>query len=233
VARITRKELKTDKFALEVGHTVDYFGEHRGQMLRYTGIALAVVAIALGIYLYRNHRRDIRQQELSKAMEIQSAPVGPAQGAPVSFPTQQAKEQEAIKAFSRVAAEYAGSDEGLIAQFYLGTIALDQGRTSEAEKFLKQVADSSNKRYASLAQLSLGQLEIAQGRAAEGEKMLRSLIAKPTDFVSKEQATVALARSLFRTKPAEARKLLEPLRTERSAVSQVAITLLSEMPNNP
>jgi hypothetical protein len=48
--------------------------------------------------------------------------------------------------------------------------------------------------------------------------------------VSKEQAAVALARAIAVSKPAEARKLLEPLRTERPAISQLAITLLSELP---
>ena len=42
--------------------------------------------------------------------------------------------------------------------------------------------------------------------------MLRDLIAHPTIFVSKEQATITLARYLAPKKPAEARKLLDPLR---------------------
>ena len=40
MARITRKDLKTDKFALEVGHTVDFFEEHRREVVRY-GAALS------------------------------------------------------------------------------------------------------------------------------------------------------------------------------------------------
>ena len=44
--------------------------------------------------------------------------------------------------------------------------------------------------------------------------MLRDLIAHPTIFVSKEQATITLARYLAPKKPAEARKLLDPLRAE-------------------
>jgi hypothetical protein len=71
---------------------------------------------------------------------------------------------------------------------------------------------------------------LTAGRQADAEKLLRALYDKPTTFVSKEQAAIALARAISTTKPAEARKLLEPLRTERPAISQAAITLLSQLP---
>ena len=56
------------------------------------------------------------------------------------------------------------------------------------------------------------------------------LIAHPTDFVSKDQATIALARALIPTKPDEARKLLDPLRTRGDSVGQIALTLYGELP---
>jgi DNA-directed RNA polymerase subunit F len=68
-----------------------------------------------------------------------------------------------------------------------------------------------------------------QGNTGEAEKILRDLMAHPTIMVSKEQATIELARTLSRTKPDEARKLLEPLRTERSAVSRMALTAYAEI----
>jgi hypothetical protein len=52
----------------------------------------------------------------------------------------------------------------------------------------------------------------------------------PTIFVSKEQATLALAKGLMTTKPAEARKLLEPLRATRGPASQAAIQAFAELP---
>ena len=45
MARITRKELKSDKFALEVGQTVSFFEEHRQEILRYGAIALGVAVL--------------------------------------------------------------------------------------------------------------------------------------------------------------------------------------------
>ena len=56
MARITRKELKTDRFALEVGHTVDFLEEHRGLILRIGGAALVVILLVAGIVYYRRHQ---------------------------------------------------------------------------------------------------------------------------------------------------------------------------------
>jgi len=62
-----------------------------------------------------------------------------------------------------------------------------------------------------------------------GEKTLRELIAKPTIFVSKEQAAITLARYLMPTKPAEARKLLDPLLKVPGVVGQTAIQAYGEI----
>jgi len=52
----------------------------------------------------------------------------------------------------------------------------------------------------------------------------------PTVFVSKDQAAIVLARMLAPTKPAEARKLLDPLRAKPGPVSQTAIQAYAELP---
>jgi predicted negative regulator of RcsB-dependent stress response len=230
VDRITRKELKSDKFALEVGHTVEYFTEHRKQAIRY-GIAGVVVLLAvLGIIGYRRHQHAARQQALTAAIELRQAPIGPSPDPTVrSFSSEQERNSAVVKAFADLAAKYSGSDEATIAEYYLGAIAADGGKTLEAEKWLKDVADSGSANYASLAKLTLADLYQGQGKTADAEKLLRSLIAKPTAFVSKEQATIALAELLATSKPAEARKLLEPLRSARPGISQAAIAALGAL----
>ncbi|MCX6625410.1 MAG: hypothetical protein NTY38_30995 [Acidobacteria bacterium] len=74
--------------------------------------------------------------------------------------------------------------------------------------------------------LALAQIYASQSKIADAEKLLRGLIEDPTVFVSKEQATISLAEILQRTRPDEARKLLEPLRgSARPAVSRAAISV--------
>jgi predicted negative regulator of RcsB-dependent stress response len=230
VARITRKELKTDKFALEVGHTVDFFEEHRTEIVRYAAAALAVAAIVALIMVYRSHQHTVRQEALAKAMAVADTPVGQASpGGGPPYPTQKDKDDAAIKAFGELASKDSGTDEGYIAEYYLGCIASDQGKTAEAEKHFSSVADSAGKGYASLAKLSLGQVYFAEGKADLGEKTLRSLMDHPTALVSKDQAAFVLASMLAPSKPAEARKLLDPLRARTGPVSQAAIQAYGEL----
>ena len=229
--KLTRKDLKTDKFALEVGHTVEYVGEHKKQMAIYAGIGVAVLIAALLVYWYMQRRHTERQAALTEAVRIQDAQIGPGGSEfVVTFPTQEAKNKAVTEALTSLATKYPGSQEAAIAHFYMGVNAADQGRLDDAEKSWQQVANSDEKPYASLARLSLAELYQSQGKIAEAEKLLRSIIAEPTIFVTKEHATIALAKLISKTKPAEARTLLEPLRTERSAISRAAISALGELP---
>lgn len=227
--RITRKELKTDKFALEVEQTVEFFSRHKQQITRYGTIAVVVAALVVAGGWYRRHQGAVRQQALNNALQIYNAPVGQT-GNPFlpGYPSEEEKNKAALKAFSDLAGRYGGSEEGLIATYYLGTMAADRGDMAEAERRLRQVAESSRANYASLAKLALAEIYRAQGKLGEAEKLLRSLIEKPTEFVSKEHATIVLGEMLMSSRPEEGRKLLEPLRTERSVISRHALTALAQ-----
>jgi predicted negative regulator of RcsB-dependent stress response len=225
-----RRELKHDKFVEQVGHGVEYAAEHRSQVIKYGIAALVALALAVGGYWYINHQRDVRQAALRDAMAAFEAGVGQGGEYVRSFPTAEAKDKAVVKELGDVVAKYGGKEEGKIAQYFLGLHYADKGNLAEAEKNLKAVAESGKGEYASQAKLSLAHVYDATGRQADAEKLLRSLIDDPTVLVSKEQATITLARLLSKNNPAEARKLLEPLRAERSAVSRAAITLLGEIP---
>ena len=228
--RLERERLKHDKFVEQVGHTIEVASEHKSGIYRIGGAVVAVLVIALGTYFYLDSQASARQEALRQAMRVQQAQVGPGESEFVlSYPDQATKDRETEKALREVAAKYPSSSEGAIAHFYLGAMYSDQGKTADAEKEWKVVADSGEKAYASQAKLSLAQLYSSDGRTAEAEKLLRDLIANPTIMVSKEQATITLARTLAPSKPEEARKLLEPLRTERSAVSRTALNALGEL----
>ena len=229
--RITRKELKSDKFALEVEQTVDFVTEHRREVTLYGSIAVAVTLVAVGIYFYMGHEHTVRENALGEAIQMQEAPVGPAAGpgARLSFPTEDAKRSVVTKAFSEIAAKYPGSSEGAIAKYYLGAIAVDQAKMADAEKLFQEADKAGDKNYGPLARYSLAEVYFAEGRPADAEKILRNLMQHPSIFVSKEQATIALARGIASTKPAEARKLLDPLRTASGAVGQAAVAALSDL----
>jgi len=196
VSRITRKELKTDKFALEVEHGISFFENHRNETVKYGAIAIALAVLIVAYAFYQRRQHGAREQALSAAIRIQEAPVGQSGNASLSFPTQEAKDQESVRVFTELQTKYSGSIEGEIAVYYLGSIRADQGKLAEAEKLFQEAAQKGDAKYASLAKLALAQIYFSDGRADLGEKTLRDLIANPTVFVSADQATISLARFL-------------------------------------
>ncbi|HUB79024.1 MAG TPA: tetratricopeptide repeat protein [Bryobacteraceae bacterium] len=231
MARITRKELKSDKFAEEVGLTVTFFEEHQKDLVRYGGIGLAVVVLVGGFFVYRNHEHAAREQALAMAIRIQETPVADvAVGGQQTFPSQAVKDQAAIKAFSDLEARYGGSDEAQIAEYYLGCIHSDEGKLPEAEKNFQNVADHGNQSYGSLGKLALAEIYFSEGRFDQGKKILEDLMAHPTAFVSKDQAALTLAKHLIGHDNAEARKLLAPIRESKSPVATIAQTLSAQLP---
>jgi lipopolysaccharide biosynthesis regulator YciM len=182
--------------------------------------------------IYTRHQHTAREAALSRAIQVEEAPVGGQiqSGTTNMFPTQQVKDDVAIKYFTEVQTKYPSSDEGEVAQFWIGSIRSGQGNLADAAKSFQEVAQKGDERYASLAKLALAQVYFAQGKMDDGRKVLEDLMAHPTIFVSKDQATIALARALMVTKPDEARKLLEPLRSQANSVGQVALSLYGQLP---
>lgn len=230
--RITRKGLKSDKFALEVQHGVEYVTGHRQMLTRWGAIAAIAVVVVLAVYLYLRYQGGVRQEAFVAAQRIEDAAVGPAQNEySITFPTQPEKDKAADKAWSDLAAKFPGSQEGVIAQFYLGGHAADKGNLQDAAKRFQIVIDRGGENYASLAKLALAQVYASQGKVDDARKLLQSLIDRPSATVSKEQATITLAHVLAPTNPQAARKLLEPLRaSERAPVSRAALSAISELP---
>lgn len=229
--RVHRQELKHDRFVEQVGHTVEFAAEHKQQFVRYAVIGLAAVVLILGGFWYTRHQAGLRQDALRDAIRTQEAQVG-QNASPffVTFPTDAEKQKAVDKAWNDLANNHSGSAEAAIAHYYMGVNASDRGNTQEAEKQFKLAADSGKDDYASQAKLALASIYASSGRTDEAEKVLRSVMNDPTVLVSKEAATIELARVIAKSKPAEARKLLEPLRTERGPVSRAALTLLNEIP---
>lgn len=229
--QLSRKDLKTDKFAVEVEHTVDYLSAHRAQTIRVVIAVAVVLLLAAGVYYYRNSQHAAREQALAEALAVQAAPVGtaPPNGGP-SFPSESAKQDAVTKAFNLLGSNYSGSEEAYIAEYYLAGMDVSGAKMDSAKKRYQDVADHANKNYGSLAKLALSQIDFAENRSADAEKILRDLIDNPTDLVSKEQATIVLARGIGPTRPADARKLLEPLAAAGGQVSQIAIAALTELP---
>ena len=205
---------------------------YRQQVIRYGGLALAVLLVAGAAYWFIQSRAAERQAALRDVYVAREATVGPEpqNGALKAFATQALKDDATSKAINDVIARFPGTEEASIALFQKATMLADKGNLTESRKVYEQLATSGGD-LGSLAKFSIAQALVSEGKLADAEKIFKELIAAPSIMVSKEQATMALARAIMGTRPDEARKLIEPLRIHpRNQVSRNAIALLGEIP---
>jgi predicted negative regulator of RcsB-dependent stress response len=232
VDRISRKQLKTDPFRTEVQHTLEYVTEHKSQAVRYGSIALVVVVLIGGWYFYSQHEHTVRQEKMAEVFRISNANVGPAQNAfELSYATPDAKDAALVKALSDLSLQFHGTEEGTAGEYMLAAHAADKGNAAEAERRLRDVVDNGKGPYTSMARVQLARIYGSQEKIADAKNLLQPLIDKPTMFVSKEQAELALAKIIGPTEPDQARKILMSLRTsDRPVISQAAMNQLRELP---
>ncbi len=231
-SHLTRKELKSDQVAVTVEHTVDYFQAHQQPIIRGVIAVVALAVIIGGVVFYRSQQHGVRDARLAEAVRVAQAPVGAA-GTPdaLAFPTNDAKAAEEIKVFSKLQADYPGTDQGYIAEYYLGGVAVSQAKMEEARKKYQDVIDHADKNTASLAKFALAQIAFQENKNSEAETLLHDLMDHPTDLLSKEQATITLADGIKTKNPAEARKLLEPLAKESTGqLAGAAAKILNDLP---
>ena len=69
----------------------------------------------------------------------------------------------------------------------------------------------------------------SRAKTSDAEKILDNLIKNPTITVSKDEAQLALAKVKAKSDPDGARKILESLRTERTAISKAAMSALGDL----
>ena len=223
--RQTRKQLKTDKFAQDVGLTFSFLNEHRAESIRYGLIGLAVVLLAVGYYFYSRHQATGREEALAAAMKIDQAIIA-AKPTPtnINFATKEEKDKARTQAFSDLATKYRGTAEGAVGGIFIGAEKADKGDFAAAEKIYKDVMDSAPEEYSAQARISLAYVYSSEGKPQDAEKLMRYLVDHPTALVSKEQATLELGDILSKSNCKEALKLIEPLRSSRTAISKIALT---------
>lgn len=228
---MTREELKEkvrhDAFTDTVSNVVTYSSVHRQTLIRYGVIAALAFLIAGFAIWFSQYRSSIRQAELSSAFNVLDTPVGTPGANGRSFATSEEKTKSSEKALNDILAKDAGTREGFIAQYYLGTIKAQNQDSKGAESNLSAVANSSSE-VSSLAKIALAQLYISESKRPQAENLLREVVNKPTDLVSKPQAQILLAQVLESSNPREAQKLLNSLRTPNQtpavtrAIDQIA-----------
>src|SRR5712692_2501622 len=170
--RITRKTLKTDKFAAEVTESVEYLSEHRRQALTYGGAIVAALAIGTGIFFYLQRQGEASHEALARALVIERALVTEEERpGRVTFKTEAEKNDKALKAFEGIVKNFPRSKEVKIARYYIGLTQLQLGHKEQAQKELEKLAGEGNDSMPSLARLALADVYSSMGKDAEARKI--------------------------------------------------------------
>ncbi len=151
--RLTRGELKEDKFVTEVLHVVRFVDRRR----REVGAAAAVVVIAVAAVLVVQARARSAEQEAARLLAV--AEIALAAGS----------RDEAVAGYRHLVEAFAGTAAGREAGVYLGQLLLEQGDVDgarEAFRFCLSKPPSRLLRIAAEAGLAAGLEEQGDAEAA-------------------------------------------------------------------
>jgi hypothetical protein len=168
--RLSRKNLKHDKFVDEMNVAYDYLNTNRRNMLLGAAGIVAIVLIVAAISFYRSHKESTAQARLAEAIDVMDAPVGPPSPG-VTAPTYKSEDEKIAKAtplFQGVVNSYGGTAAADMAELYLARVAAAKGDSASARPRLERfIREHPGTLPAGGAQFSLYQMDIVGGNAKE------------------------------------------------------------------
>ena len=193
----TRHALKQDRFITATTSGLDWVGENRAAVIRWSiAVVLFIAVVVAGIVVYEQ-RDSAANRLLGQAMDIYQTPIAqpnqPAEPGQTTYPSAAARANAAYPLFSQVANQYGWLSAGEMGRYFAGLTAQDMGNKSQAETDLNKAADSHDSSVASLAKVALANLYAQTGRNSQAVEEFRNLIAHPTTTVPKPAAQLLLA----------------------------------------
>ena len=230
MARLRRKDLKRDRFVEEVTHQVEYFSGHRKQIIG-AGVAFVVLLVAgVGYWTYATKRAASSMAALQEAVDLFHGVVTTDEAPGIkTFATESDRIDQVTRALDAVMLDYAGTVAGAGATYYSGLLDREQGNIAEAQSHLEQAARGKGSEYPALARLALGSLLFDQGDAEAAREHFRALVENPTRTVSRDRASIEMARTYMESDPQQARELLKAIQDESGPASQLAAILMERL----
>jgi hypothetical protein len=228
----TRHALKQDRLVEATKTSVDWFQDHRSKVISASLAAVMVLAIVVASMVIYDKRSAAADSVFGEAMDTYNTPLAqpgqPAMPGQKTFATAAARAAVANQQFVKLANQYGFFEAGKTGTYFAGLTAIDLGQTSQAESYLKKVADGHDAALASLANLALANLYQQTNRDSQAIQLYKQLIAKPTNTVPADAAKLQLASLYEKTNPAEAKQIYVQLKSSKSAAGQIAAQKLQQ-----
>ena len=174
MARLTRRELKTDTLATRLATGSEFFLSNRKKFAVGGAVILLLLAGGWGGSLYLQSREAQAAEALGQALTSYHALVSPTPPAGLnarSFKTEKEKYEEAQKQFAAVAERFPRFSQGRWARYYAALCQRGLGNLPEAEKELSPIAKESDPELAAQAKMALAGIYQQSGRREEAIKL--------------------------------------------------------------
>ncbi len=215
---ILRKDLKKDEIREKFVHGVESVASHQQALWIVVTAALVVALAVFGWNSYARRQTAKASVALDDALKIFQARIRTA-GEPVdpvdiSYLDEKNKFTDADKKFLVVAGQYGRTKPGQMARYYAALSEFQLKQFGQAEKNLSQVITSGDENLAGLAKFQLAEVYLQENKGSQAVDLYKQLSDKPTVFVPKPMAMLALADYYRKTDPAQATKLYNQVKQE-------------------
>lgn len=223
---ILRKDLKKDEIRETFVHGLESVASHQQALWIAVTAALVVVLAVFGWSSYSRRQTAKASAALDGAMKVFQArvraPGDVIDPSELSYLDEKNKFTDANKKFLEVAGQYGRTNPGQVARYYAALSEVQLKQYPDAEKNLNQVISGGNESLASLAKFQLASLDLQENKGAQAVELYKQLSDKPSVFVSKPMAMLALADYYRKSDPAQATKLYNQVKQEFPDAAQQA-----------
>jgi predicted negative regulator of RcsB-dependent stress response len=215
---ILRKDLKKDEIREKFVSGVESVASHQQALWIVVTAALVVALAVFGWNSYARQQTVKASAALDDAMKIFQARIRaagePADPVDVTYLDEKNKFTDADKKFLAIAGQYGRTKPAQMARYYAALSEAQLKQYGDAEKNLGQVVSGGDENLAGLAKFRLAEVYLQENKGSQAVDLYKQLSDKPSMFVPKPMAMLALADYYRKTDPAQATKLYNQVKQD-------------------
>jgi predicted negative regulator of RcsB-dependent stress response len=215
---ILRRDLKKDEIRETLVSGVESVASHQQALWIVVSAALVVALAIFGWNSYSRRQTAKASAALDDGLKIFQAriraPGEPADPIDLTYLDEKNKFTDADKKLLQVANDYGRTKPGQMARYYAALSESQLKQYADAERNLNQVASGGDESLAGLAKFKLAGVYLQENKNSQAVDLLKQLSDKPTVFVPKPMALLALADYYRKSDPGQATKLYNQVKQE-------------------
>jgi predicted negative regulator of RcsB-dependent stress response len=211
---ILRKDLKRDAVRDTLLDTGRAIATHERTAAWIIGVA-AVIALAIFGWKTFADRQTVKAAVLfNDALQVYTSATQPPQPGKLPPGPPEKSYADASEKFRQVALQYPHTRPGQLSHYYAALSLEKLGKNDDARRWLEGMGRTHNSDFAALANFALAELDEQTGKGEDAARLYQQLMDKPSVLAPKPVVMLALADYYSKTKPHEAVKLYNEVKTQ-------------------